>query len=39
MILTSCVWRWDKKHLMCSSCQLLVLLGGRRRKLWEVVPQ
>jgi len=38
MILTSCVWRWGKKHLVYSSCQLLLLLGGRR-KLWEVVPQ
>jgi hypothetical protein len=26
MILTSCVWRWNKKHLVCSSCQLLLLL-------------
>jgi hypothetical protein len=24
---------------VCSSCQLLLLLGGRRRKLWELVPQ
>jgi hypothetical protein len=24
---------------VCSSCELLLLLGGRRRKLWEVVPQ